>query len=293
MLERFGMMKFRTACITGILVIVFCLFFIFLLFFWEEDCPVLKKEFVPGTAWFEGEFSLRVCRPLNRTTLVRYIVPVDPATGMPVPEASNIIFYAPFNGDAPRIRKMFPPWLRCFAEHYRYTVFTLTIEADKLIVGDAERYYIYREAGWFEQIFKLKKHLEREFGLRANPLLIVGESSGGSMAERMIAHYPERISAAAWNGGSNYTDLPVGTKTRILALNTEGCYGTEATARLVRHSRAAGINILHGITQPRKGGGRIETHAPTSLAYKLMQTFITSDPEFEKLWMEAGKEKCK
>ena len=248
----------------------------------EQNAPPSIK-YVKTPEFIEGEFTARVDFPLNRQTLVRYIVPLDPAAGNPRPSANNIVFYAPYNGDARRIQAGFPPWTRRFADEQGYSVFTLTIEADTEITGDPSQYYIYREAGWFDLVFAIKAHLEKEFSLEERPLLIVGESSGGSMAQRMAVAYPDRIAAAAWNGGSRYAEFERPIDVALLALNNWSCYGLASTREMVEDAMAKGVAIVNAQTPPPLApSGKYDAHASSESTYRLIQAFIEGVVELGK-----------
>ncbi len=234
--------------------------------------PILKKVKKPvnNPNFRVGSFTLDVNLPLNEKTIVQYIVPVDPGTGKARKSASNIVFYAPYTGDAGRISKGLHPWLHYFPEKLGYTVFSLTIKANTLITNDKSKFYIYKEVGWFDIIFKIQERLIKEFKLEYKPFFIVGESSGGSLAQRMAACYPDKIAAAAWNGGAVY-DLSAPGKVPFLALNTWGCPGVTNTKKLTRHK---GVQVLHGEGPPVWNVGKLYHHGASKTTYDLIQTFI-------------------
>ena len=242
----------------------------------NADKPSAKEQEASSNPGFkEGEFTLKVNRPLNDETIVRYIVPVD-ASGKPLPSASNIVFYAPYNGDAGRIKEGLWPWHRHFAETLGFTVFSLTIEANTDIVNDHEQYYIYKEAGWFEIILKIQERLTNEFKLTPKPLLIVGQSSGGSMAQQMAVAYPDKIDAVAWCGGATYDQVGANSNVAWLAISTWGCYGVPTTRQFKKQAASAGKQVLRGEAPPdwKTVGGTYFHHAASDTTCKLMQTFI-------------------
>ncbi len=232
--------------------------------------------------YIEGEFFWRINKPLNQKTLVRYMIPLDPLSGKPGKNAGNIVFYAPYNGDARRIRGGLLAWHRSFAEQMGYTIFSLTIEANVQILGDVEKYYIYKESGWYDLVFKIKEHLEEEYSLESRRLLIVGESSGGSMAQQMAVALPEKIAAAAWNGGSRYVSFGKHSSVALLALNTWGCYGIPSTKKMVEDARKYGINILQAESYPAmKKSGEYEHHAANEFTYNLIRQYIRGIVELQ------------
>jgi hypothetical protein len=239
----------------------------------QSNPPTVKHERTPD--FIEGEFRLTVNLPLNPTTLVRYMIPLDPDTGRPRESASHVVFYAPYNGDARQIAQGLKPWHRYFVEESGFSMFTLTIEANTEIVNDKNQYYIYKEAKWFELVFAIKAHLEKEFALTERPLLIAGESSGGSMAQQMVAAYPGKIAAAAWNGGHRYVPFDGPNNVAMLALNNWACHALLHTVMMVREAPSKGNQVLHAQTfPPTRPNGTYEPHGASEFTYSLIQTFI-------------------
>lgn len=248
--------------------------------------PALRGNAVKNADFLEGTFELRVNLPLNRKTQVRYMIPVD-THGKPLSSASHMVFYAPFNGDAPRLRRDLPEWIRKIPAEYGFSVFSLTIEADTQSVTDHAKYYIYRECGWYELIFRIKAHLEKEFSLHPEKLLITGESSGGSMAQQMAAAYPQKIAAAAWCGGSRYVRFRQRISVPMLALHNWGCYGLDSTAELLRNAEEYRIPFQTMQTPSFLRRGSFEHHAGGDTAYRLMCAFladaVNGTSQFQKL----------
>lgn len=232
-----------------------------------------KKTPVPGIR--ERSFSLKVNRYLNDETTVQYLIPVD-ESGRPKPGASNIVFYAPYNGDAPLIRRGLKPWHRYFAEQLGFTIFSLTINTSLEAAMNREKYYIFKEAGWHEIFFEIQKRIEKENHLAHRPLLIVGESSGSSMAEMMSALYPDRVAAAAWCGGATYEPIGKDNPGAWLAMNTWGCYGISPTREFQKQAEGQGRQVLRAETAPNGKAitGKYFHHAASEMSYRLMQIFI-------------------
>ena len=149
-----------------------------------------------------GYYRRTVSLPLNKKVDVGYLVPLGP-DGKPRPGAENMIFYAIPSGAANR-KPGSQPWLQPLAREFNCTVFTLAIRSNLNITEDRRQYYIYREAGWFDVVFDIQEKLAKRFGLPHRKLLLMGESSGGSMVQRIAAAFPDRVAAAAWCGGSRY-----------------------------------------------------------------------------------------
>ena len=278
-------MKNRKSCFFAIAASGgFILFVIWWIFLGPIVFPKIKLPVAHGQRYAEGNFPLCVRKPGNHNILVRYIIPLDPASGRPLKSASQIVFYAPYNGDSKRIARRLPSWLKFFPEIAGFSVFSFTIDVDNDMIFQKNKYYIYEEAGWYELVFMIKDNLERNFGLQNKKLMIVGESSGGSWAQRLAATHPDKISAAAWCGGGNYARFSTNASSvRLLALNVDGCVGLMETKQLVK-SNFNRINIYYGILPAwEKTSGKIEHHAAGEIGYRLIQSFISNDPHFELL----------
>ena len=247
--------------------------------------PALDTSARPGQRLLEGSFWLKIGKPLNSKTLVRYIVPLDSSTGRPLDGAGRIVFYAPYNGDAPRLAKALPQWLRRFADEGGCTVFSLTIQTDKNPdhLADRKSYYVYPEAGWMELVFGIERHLRSQFGLADQRLLVVGESSGGSMAQMMALRYPEHIESAAWHGGSRYDRLQTPVPIRMLAINSWADYAMPPTAEMAGELCKAGQKIDFLTLPPIfHHDGSQENHAPAQLSYDLIYEFTLNPEAYEK-----------
>ncbi len=266
----------------------------------EKNISAVVPETRKHDNLIEGEFRLEVNLPMNKHTLVRYIVPVD-ETGRPQSSASNMVFYAPYNGD--EVPRHLHQWVRTFAEVYGYTVFSLTIITNLDFVQDETHYYLYPTSGWHEVVFSIQEYLQREYGLKKKKLIVVGQSSGGSFAQQLIAAHPDRISRAAWNGGRLYKPFDRHVDTKILALNLWGCPGEEPTRLLHSNAMEYGIDMQRYVTPtpPRPyDGGRMFHHAVWKLQLEMIEAFATGNdlsPWLQKLpgenFGELPQEICK
>ena len=99
--------------LSGFSAVIFLLIAVMVWYFYIPQFlyPALRGNAVKNADFLEGIFELRVNLPLNRKTQVRYMIPVD-THGKPLSSASHMVFYAPFNGDAPRLRRDLPEWIR-------------------------------------------------------------------------------------------------------------------------------------------------------------------------------------
>ncbi|MDD3118101.1 MAG: hypothetical protein PHQ27_02880 [Victivallales bacterium] len=233
----------------------------------EKTVAAKVKKTVPGIR--EGEFTLKVNRYLNDKITVRYLIPVD-KNGRPKPSASNVVCYAPYNGDAAEIQRGLKPWHWYFTEKLGFTIFSLAIKTDTKVTHDRKKYYIFPEAGWYEIFFGIQERIEKENHLEHRPLLMVGESSGGSMAQMMSASYPDRVAAAAWCGGSKYDPVGKGNRSAWLALNTWGCYGIPNTRIFQRQAETQGQQVLRAETATNGE----DHHSAGEMSYHLMHIFI-------------------
>ena len=131
-------------------------------------------------------------------------------------------------------------------------------------------------------VFAVKRHIEKEFSLEEHPLLIVGESSGGSMAQQMAVAYPEKIAAAAWIGGGRYMPFEQPMDAAFLALNNWGCHGLQNTRRMVEDAASKGITVLHAQSLPLLFTlGAHNSHGPADSTYRLLQAFLEGAVELE------------
>lgn len=220
-----------------------------------------------------GRYSREVSLPLNPEVEVGYLIPVD-QNEKPLPRAKNMVFYGVFNGEGKRV-PCSQAWLQQLAREYKCTVFSLGINSNSSITEERDKYYIYQEAGWFDIVFDVQRKLAKRFGFPKRKLLLIGESSGGSMVQRIAAAYPDRIAAAAWCGGSRY-DVEHMKKDGIprLILNTWGCPGETASIILAKQERELGNPVLIAQMPPDPTLDKWYHHAPGPESYRLIQEYI-------------------
>lgn len=239
--------------------------------------PVIPTEKNPKETITDGlligRYSRKVSLPLNPEVEVGYLIPVD-QDGKPLPSAENMVFYGIANGEGTRI-PCTQPWLQQLAKEFKCTVFSLGIKTNFDIAGDREKYYIYQEVGWFDIVFDVQRKLAKRFGFPWRKLLLIGESSGGSMVQRIAAAYPDRVAAAAWCGGSRY-DVEHMKKDGIprLILNTWGCPGETASIILAKQERELGNPVLIAQMPPDPTLDKWYHHAPGPESYRLIQEYI-------------------
>ena len=134
-------MKNRKSCFFAIAASGgFILFVIWWIFLGPIVFPKIKLPVAHGQRYAEGNFPLCVRKPGNHNILVRYIIPLDPASGRPLKSASQIVFYAPYNGDSKRIARRLPSWLKFFPEIAGFSVFSFTIDVDNDMIFQKNKY---------------------------------------------------------------------------------------------------------------------------------------------------------
>ena len=230
------------------------------------------QETVHGTLLI-GRYKRKVSLPLNPEVEVGYIIPIDPS-GKPLPGTENMIFYAPFNGEGNKT-PCSQPWLQELARRSDCSVFSLQIKMNYEIVRDRKKYYIYPESGWFDIVFDVQHKLAERFHLPRRRLMLVGESSGGSMVQQISAAYPERIAAAAWCGGSRYelSNIRYDGIPRLI-LSTWGCPGEQNSEELSQKLRRQDNPVLFSSMPPDFRLNEWYHHAPGNNSYQLIQDFI-------------------
>jgi len=270
------MKKAKSLFLFGMALLSFALIAIFLLEW--------RKAFRPqevhthrrlGREMEYGKAIIPVGLPDNPTAELHFMVPLDPDSLKPLPSASNILFRAPYrNEDKLVIRKDGVPWdARFYARDFGWTVFTLAIVPPKEGT-QSSTYYVYPESGWFEVVLAAKKWLQKKYKLSPRRLIILGESSGGSMAEQMVATYPEQIAAAAWNGGTTYRELPDDCPVALFSFNTWGCWGAKATGHLASQTLSHEIQILWEEGPPIWEPFNKSHHGPSDISYTLRRLFL-------------------
>ena len=245
----------------------------------EYDFSDFTKNEKRNQELIEGSFLLKVNMPMNETIPVMYAVPFSEETGKLRRNASKIVFYAPYCGDEKRLKDGFIPWHREFAEIYGYSIFTFAVNTSREMIENDNIYYIYKENGWPEIVFQIQGEIQKRFALKKEKLYIVGESSGGSFAQQIVAAYPEKVCMAAWNGGTRYARFQKETKTRILATNIWGDTGCLYTALLKEQADAMGIDMEFHVTPPndRASSKMYKLHAGWQLNYDMITAFITGN----------------
>jgi hypothetical protein len=230
-----------------------------------------------------GEFVMQIDRYINKYTLVKFYVPVDSA-GKVLPEASDILMYIPWTGEAHRTFKngINKTYLN-FAQRAKMTVFTFTNWCN-LYSYQGDRYFPVKEAGWYPYIFEMKKRIEQKFGLESRKLFISGQSSGGSMSQRLPAAYPDKIAAAAWNWGTSYTNkVPEKMPPMLIINNWNGWLSPGDNGdQLAKNLAANGNYVLRGYGPPRPGRRRFDYHGASNETLSLLEQFLADLRDLRK-----------
>lgn len=219
-----------------------------------------------------GSFKMRASCYLNDDTEAVYVVPVD-AQGKPLDSAANIVFYAPFNGEDGSKAYDRYPWLRALAEEHGCSVYSLRIRADTISTSEPTLYYIYAEAGWYPGIFRIQEFLTERFQLPPRKLYMIGQSSGGSLIQRMAVACPERIAAGACNGAGALEEWRSAGETLppLLLLSNLGDGTNGENRRGARAAAGTPWKVWHGEPLPVKADDK---HSATPEGLALMQRFI-------------------
>ena len=226
---------------------------------------------LPKNGLTEGSFTLKEkVWGETREVKILYLIPID-ANGKA--KSSDLVFYAPYFNDTKLLANKMP---RRFAEEFGIGVYTFVVPYSVNDIGKRDRYYCFSGSGWHKPVFDAQAKLQADFGLEPRKLFVVGESSGGSMAELLCAENPDKMDAAAMLGGRFFDPLKGQSATAWLSLNTWDAYTEVEEGAFRKDAEAQGIQVLHALTPPNwnaKDGGYFH-HAPGDEAINLMQLFI-------------------
>ena len=236
----------------------------------------VRTDRLDGNRLELGRATLRPNLPGNPAVELYFAVPLDPATGQVRATASTVLFCAPFlNEDRFLKRDGLRDEYLNFTRLNGWSLFALGIKGERTVSeAGRQNYYVYPESGWPEVVFAVKAWLEERYGLASRRLVVVGESSGGSMAEQLAVAYPERIAAAAWNGGRTYAELPADSPVALFAFNAWGCPGAASSRELSRRSAEAGVQVLWEEGPPIWRPFDNSHHGASAVAMKLRRLFL-------------------
>jgi len=145
------------------------------------------------------------------------------------------------------------PYTKKLAEKYGYTVVTMTIFNNRELRRNPQTSYMCKNSGWHDLALKAVHHVQEQFGLGNKKIFVLGDSSGGSMAQQMCVNYPDEIDAGIWCGGAEYQKIPEGLQMPMLGMYSWGDGVALPTRSIGIQGRAAGCPILTSETFPRGG----------------------------------------
>ncbi|MGN0866578.1 MAG: hypothetical protein ACI4SG_02735 [Oligosphaeraceae bacterium] len=194
-------------CLTGVCLLAAAL----LMFcFWQDTGAmdlrprkiqerVLRRD---GTTLLVGRFHLKVNLPLNPWTTVHYAIPWDKENNRPLPSASRICFWAPYDNEISSLRAGLYPRHLDFCQRFGWTVFTLGIDTPYSQGYTPEGYFSYvsSDGGWFPVFHAIPQILRQRHGLAEEKLVVASSSSGGALAQNLCLAFPQEILAATWCG---------------------------------------------------------------------------------------------
>ena len=241
---------------------------------WTLEMPVPSpRQEPPKYKIMRGRFSLRVNLPWNFRTTVTYLMPVD-EQGKPLPSASDMVFYAPFSGEAWR-KPPSRPIHFYFAEELGMTIFSFSIELGKTYTQEPLD-YSNPDSGWMEVVMQCRELIVRRHGLELRPLLAWGQSAGEAMAGHLALRYPDAVDAITGCGGGIRVKPTQINHTAWLVLNTWGCPAVPVNRIFEKRMRDLGMPCLRAETPPlreRKQG--VNHHTPNQEAYELIACFLS------------------
>jgi pimeloyl-ACP methyl ester carboxylesterase len=209
----------------------------------------------------------------NKDAVVRYAIPLD-ENGKPGPNAHNIVFYSPYITERNFFKRDFHRW---FPEAAGFTIFSIEINSTTEDIGVRGKYYCFPETGWHDIVFKAQEKIIRDFALKERKLLVIAESAGGSLAQQMGVHSPDKIDAIAMVGGRFFDPPNEKSKIAWLALNTWGCPGVDANREFEASAKKIGMQVLRAETPPiwELKGKQYFHHGPSELTLGMIQNFIS------------------
>lgn len=215
-------------------------------------------------------FFLETNLPNNSEVRVEYLIPMK--NGIPVPSASNIVFCAPYLGDRKPLHAFYR---RYIASKLGFTVFSLRIKGDIKNVGIREKYYVFKESGWHDQVFKAKKEISKMFNLEERNLLLIAASAGGSMAQQIVCSHPDEVDSIAIAGGRFFDSVPLKKNIAWLALNSWGDHTAQPNKDMIIEAAKKGIQVIGGQTPPTWMGSyaAINHHSPNKQAWEMIRVF--------------------
>lgn len=239
------------------------------------DVSRMPPDFPPPPAGVKVEtrkLTLPVNLPQNKNPTVHYRISL--INGKPGPNADIVVFYAPYYSQ----KKFFErPYQKLLTERLGFTVFSLQISSDIKNVEDPQKMYYYAESGWHDVVFQAQEMLTKKYGLTPRNLLVIGDSGGATMAERLAIDHPDKIDAVAIAGGHRYEPAVTESLMPWCILSTRGDERLADNRALVAQLREGGAQVLAAVTPPewRLRGGTNFDHTASETSEMMLATFIS------------------
>lgn len=224
-----------------------------------------------------GNFRLKVNLPLNPWTTVHYAIPWDKEKNRPLPSASQICFWPPYDNEISSLRAGLYPRHLDFCQRFGWTVFTLGIDTPYSQGYTPEGYssYVTPAGGWFPVFQAIPKILRQRHGLAEGKLVLASSSSGGTLAQNLCLAYPQEILAAAWCGSGALLplsrELPPVLATSVWG-DLAGVAAIQEYQALARDGELPG-KIWTALGPPQSVELQ-QRHAPSEELLALMQDFL-------------------
>ena len=220
-----------------------------------------------------GYFNWRSGIPSEPEVRVEYMMPVNFNA-----KSSDIVFYAPYgNAKDSLVRHHLYPLV---SEH-NMLLFTVAFsyEVQKTLPSSMQR--VNHTSGWFEEIFKIQRELEKRFGMPRRKLLVIGDSAGAKMGQQMSSLTPDRIEAATWASAGGIVPYTAEPHPPVLAFSTWGDSGLYASLEMASTDRALGGYSLFAVSPPSwpEKGYKSFHHGANDLAYAMMRSFLAGVAE--------------
>lgn len=234
---------------------------------------ILKNIKGENKYFIHGTFKVKSKCFLNSTTEGMYIIPLD-SNRKVLKDVQHLLFYAPFNGEDGTLAYKRYSWLRIFSEEHNFAIFSIRIKTDVDNVNNKYRYYIYKEAGWFDGILKIQYFLQEKFNLPKNKLFAIGQSSGCSIIQRMAVDMPTKFAAVAGHGGSRFSKyFPNQKFPPALFSSTCGDLTNIANRENFQNAINANIKLWYMETVPKNNQ---DFHGASKQVFEVLTKFILS-----------------
>ena len=238
-----------------------------------ENIPETSIQSLAGQYFLRGSFEYETQLPEEPIIKASFLLPCD-KTGNLLPEAADIIFYAPAAYTRSAMDRI--EIQKCGTSGC--AIYSFDITSDKEYTYDPVHAYHLLSSGWDKVVFGVLQKIRKFYKLPDRKLLILGESTGSSMAaEYMSSAYGDKIDAVALLGTSYRWKKVPSQQIATLFINTWGCYGEKPTEEMAQAYRQNNPYVLSIRTNPPWASLRRSTlyHVPDQEAYFLAARFLT------------------